>query len=111
MRTLKKIIALIAMCAALLSFTACASKQEIGRELTDVRYTPSRQELVTTYDYKYNWWSGEFVLVPNTHTETMPEKYEVQYIITYDDETTESVWVECTKTEYETALAALGENK
>lgn len=62
---------------------------------------------VTDYEYKYNFWTGDFVLVPNVHTETVPEKYEVLYFVTYDNGDTSHCWEAVNKAEYDAAVAFL----
>lgn len=69
--------------------------------------TPQTQETVTDYEYKYNFWTGDFVLVPNIHTETVPEKYEVLYFVTYDNGDTSHCWEAVNKAEYDAAVAFL----
>lgn len=61
------------------------------------------QETVTTYKNKYNPSEGAWQYVPNVHTKTVPDTYEVQYIITYDDGSEE-----VTRPEYEKVESKLG---
>lgn len=89
MKAIKRILLFLIIVAAALSFTACGDSAEIASKTPlDVRYTPQHQEFVTDYEYKYNWWTGDFELVPNMHTETIPDKYEVLYHIEYTDGST-----------------------
>lgn len=106
---MKKVLSLI--CAVIITvlivvfFAACTEEKEIiNKTPIDCRYTPASQELVTDYEYKYNWWTGDFELVPNIHTETLPERYEVYYKITYIDGEINYCWKEVSKNEYEKVL-------
>lgn len=49
------------------------------------------------------WATGKFVLIPNIHTETFPEKYEIYYRITYDNGKIARIWEEVSKSENEAA--------
>ena len=106
MKPLKHIATLLIIVVALF-FTACTDKEIESKTPLDVRYTPQHQETVTDYEYKFNVWQGDFVLVPNIHTETIPDKYEVQYIVMYTNGDTVTRWEEVDKTEYDAAAAML----
>ena len=95
--------------ACTLLFAACDDKEIADKTPTDLRYTPAHQEMVTDYEYKYNVWQGEFVLVPNVRTEYVPDKYEVYYLITYVDGDTAERWETVGKAEYDAAAAFLSE--
>ena len=67
-------------------FTACSfNKKEISRELVNARYTPAHSSTKTDYEYKYNWNKDEYEYVPGIRYVNEPEKYEFEYIVTYDD--------------------------
>ena len=106
-----KIIAtLLFIALVVFSFTACGGEKEVVDKIPlDTRYTPQHQEVVTTYEYKYDVWGGGFKLLPNAHTETIPERYEVHYRITYTDDSVENVWEEVSKVEYDVAESRLKE--
>lgn len=109
MKAIKRILLFLIIVAAALSFTACGDSAEIvSKTPLDVRYTPQHQEFVTDYEYKYNWWTGDFELVPNMHTETIPDKYEVLYHIEYTDGKTADKWESVNKAEYDAAAALCG---
>lgn len=73
-----KTIALCLLCVIVaVCFTACDDPVVVDKVIEDARYTPQTQETVTDYEYKYNFWTGDFVLVPNVHTETVPEKMDI----------------------------------
>ena len=103
-----KTIALCLLCVIVaVCFTACDDPVVVDKVIEDARYTPQTQETVTDYEYKYNFWTGDFVLVPNVHTETVPEKYEVLYFVTYDNGDTSHSWEAVNKAEYDAAVAFL----
>ena len=90
------------------SLVGCAGEKDIKEKSPiDTRYTPQSQEIVTDYEYKYNFLLGEFVLVPNTHTETIPEKYEVCYLVVYIDDSTIESWETVDKAEYDRAVQTI----
>lgn len=109
MQTLKRITLLLILVACTLLFAACGDKEIADKTPTDLRYTPAHQEMVTDYEYKYNFLQGDWVLVPNVHTETVPDKYEVYYRITYVDGGTTEHWETVDKSEYDAAAAFLSE--
>lgn len=100
---MRKIIAFILIFMIIIPLYGCNSLVETGKEAVEVRYTPAVDKVETDYIYKYNWYLGEFVLVPDTETVHYDEKYEVRYIITYDDGSTLSEWQTADKETYEKA--------
>ena len=104
MKRLKAITFCLLCAIVAICFTACDDRVVVDKVIEDVRYTPQTQETVTDYEYKYNFWTGDFVLVPNVHTETVPEKYEVLYFVTYNNGDTSHCWEVVNKTEYDAAV-------
>lgn len=79
----------------------------------DCRITKPHEGIATDYEYTYDWFNGKVVKMPNVHSDTISEKYEVLYKIEpkrhpspTDDGITEE-WHEVTKEEYEEALNTL----
>lgn len=108
---MKKIFAMVMAILLAVSFTACAEAEtltEVSREIIDTRYTEAYNGVETEYEYKYDWWKGDFVLVPVMKTVHYNEKYEIQYRITYDNGSEETKWCVCTEAEYKQAVAELG---
>ena len=67
----------------------------------DARYTESYQGIETTYDYEFDLFSDNgFKKMPNVHSTIVPEKYELQYKINYDNGATRAEWRTVTKDEY-----------
>lgn len=83
---------------------------EVERKyIVDYRYNEPRNDVVTDYEYKYNIWTEKRELVPNTHTEYVPESYELMWEYQYDDGHTERKWEKCTRFEYDDAKKELGD--
>ena len=66
MRRIIALIFVILFCFSVL--TGCEQKEEVSRDVIDCRYTAAHDTIETDYDYKYDVWSDEFRLMPNTHT-------------------------------------------
>ena len=99
---MKKLIAIILLFVMVVILCAgCAEPPtEVSREPVDVRYTEAYDEIKTGYQYKYNYWKGEFVLVPDVRTVRHQAKWEIQYRITYDNGEEKTDWCGCTEAEY-----------
>lgn len=97
---MKRIISFIFCAIIVISLCSCGFPKEIERTAIDCRYTEAHTELVTEYEHVFSWWTGDFVLVPNTHTKVCPEKYELLYVIKYDDGTSYEKWAEVSRSEY-----------
>lgn len=96
---MKRIVILLVI--MLFALCSCTAKKEIKREIVDYRFTPAHSVVRTDYLYQYNVLKGDFVLVPSVNSYFVDDCYEVQYLITYDDGSTELKWVEVTLPEYE----------
>ena len=97
---MKKIISVISIIALVISLTACY-RTEVSKEPIDYRYTEQSQAIKTEYKHKYSFLKGEFVMIPEVKTVTVPEKYEIKYRITYDDGSTSEEWREVGKLVYD----------
>lgn len=104
------IIIIIVFGIIIFSIVKCSPKV-IKEEPINVRYFPAREEIQTEHEYKYNFLEGEWQLVPNTRTVTVPEKYEVEYLLTYDNGTTTKKWREVSKEVYEDIALKLNSGK
>lgn len=97
-KDMKKVIRLIFVGLIILStmiiLCACGSltKSVVKKTAIDSRYKAAYTEVVTDYQHKYSWYHGDFKLVPNVHSVTHPESYEILYLIEYDDGTTCEQW-------------------
>lgn len=79
----------------------CKDRELISSEIIDTRFTPAHSEVVTTYEYQFDWLEGEFKYLPNTHTEWIADKYEVCEQYTFDNGDIVTQWNECDKEVYE----------
>lgn len=99
---MKKVIAIIVL--LVMVATICAgcgeTPAEVSRVPVDVRYTEAFEGITTEYKYKYDWWKGDFVLVPVMKTVRHDAKWEIQYRITYDNGEEQTEWCACTEAEY-----------
>ena len=99
---MKRILILfITICISISTLTACSmNKKEVSRELVNARYTPAHSSTKTDYEYKYNWNKDDYEYVPVLKHINEPEKYEFEYIVTYDDDSTGHVFETVTKEAY-----------
>ena len=108
---MKKLFAMVLVVLLAVSFTACAEAEtltEVSREIVDTQHTEAYSGVETDYEYKYNWWKGEFQLVPVVKTVHHNAKWQIQYRITYDNGSQKTEWCNCTEAEYNQAVAELG---
>jgi heme O synthase-like polyprenyltransferase len=117
----KIIIAVISIimlvCGIAVCFNGCAttigkeeteiSLVELGREPVAVRYEPPHYNAVTEYEYQWDWWNGEYKLLPVVKNEYVEEKFFVQYAITYTDGSVEYVWNDVPQAIYYEILESL----
>ena len=76
----------------------CAT--EVSREAIDVRYTEACDRVETSYQYKYDILRGGFALVPVVKTVHHEAKWEIRYVVTYDNGRKNTEWCECSEYEY-----------
>ena len=90
------IILIIALCG---SFVSCKQRMEIKREIIDTKFTPAHAETSTSID----WAMYILFDIPLLKVEPklIPDKYEILYLITYDNGDQTHLWVEVTQAEYE----------
>ena len=101
---MKKIIAvLLIIVLTVFPLFGCELPTEIDKEAVEVKYTAAYDNVETDYVYQYNWYIGEYVLLPDTRTVHHDEKYEIKYKIIYDDESVEYEWQTVDKETYEKA--------
>lgn len=99
---MKKLIAIILLSIMVATICAACAEPitEVSREPINARHTEAYEGIETEYEYQYDWWKGDFVLMPVMKTVRYPAKWEIQYRITYDNGETETEWCECTEEEY-----------
>lgn len=93
---MKKVIAVI-LSLIVIFFTGCSSKEIISQKPMELRFTPAHTDVKMDVCI-----IGDYIItVPKTVD--YPDKYEVRYFITYDDDSTECKWIEVDKETYEKA--------
>ena len=65
------------------------------------RYVKAYEDVVTDYEYKYDFINGRLRLLPNTHTVKHKAVYQLKYRTIYDDLTFKDEWVDVSKAEYD----------
>lgn len=97
--------------AAFLMYVLCSCSDDAyiiqSKKAVDTRYTPAYDSVETDTKYEYNWYIGEFQLVPDTHTVKHNEKFEVRYNITYENGSTKAEWCEVDKETYNKVIDEL----
>lgn len=64
----------------------------IDKEPVAAKYEPPHYDTATTYEYQWDWWNGEYKLLPVVNSEYVEEKFNVQYEIIYSDGSKDYVW-------------------
>lgn len=99
----KYMVALIVFICLLLA--GCAEK--VSEIPIDTEYIEAYSAMESVYEYKYDWYHGDFVYLPILKQVHHPEEYKVQYEVTYSDGGTNTVWRTVDKETYEDALKQL----
>lgn len=84
--------------------TGCTHKNVVDKEPLDVCFTPAHSQI--TY---VPMLIGKNI-IPMPHTYYYGERWDVLYLITYDDGSTAKQWREVDQNTYEAARIALGGN-
>lgn len=106
---LNKIIACIMMCVTLFALASCAEK--ISETPVDVEYIASYDAMETVYEYKYDWWNGEWRLLPNYKMVHHEEVYKVHYKVVYSNGDVLLEWKTVDKQTYEEAMRYIEANE
>ena len=99
-KILKKFFS-ICILTILFVLVGCQDSEVVSKEPIDKKYTESYIGVETDYKYQYDWLNGKFRYLPYTHSVEYPEKYEIEYKITYADNEVKKVWEEVSKEDYE----------
>lgn len=95
---MKKIISVLLAIVFCFSFVSCKHKTEISRKAIDKRFTAEHEE---TRVWNSVIPTGKSVIIiPYSQIVTVPDKYEVLYLITYDNGKQKQKWETITETEY-----------
>lgn len=100
-RILKKFFSISVIVILVVMLSGCKQKEIVEKIPIDKLYTEAHSEMETEYEYKYDILNGKFMYVPNLHTVKYPDKYEVQYKVTYNDGSEKIVWEEVVKQDFD----------
>lgn len=88
--------------AVVILLTGCTHKNVVDKEPLDVCFTPAHSETSSMW-----MWTGKSMIpIPITHY--YDARWDVLYLITYDDGSTAKQWREVDQNTYEEARIALG---
>ncbi len=109
-----KFISIIFLIAFILTLLFCSvgCAEVISETPIDAEFIAAYDAMETIYEYKYDWYHGDFKLLPVYKQVHHAEVYKVQYQIIYSDGNSYTEWREVDKVTYEEAekaLAAMGE--
>lgn len=99
----RRALALAALLAALIVLAGCTHKAVVCEEPLDVCFTPAHSEV------RYMWMLIGKNLIPVPHTYSYDARWDVLYLITYDDGSTSKQWRAVDQNTYEEARIALKE--
>ena len=51
--------------------------QVVNKEPIEVKYEPPHYDVVTTYEYQWDWWNSEYKLLPIVKNEYVEEKFNI----------------------------------
>lgn len=105
------IILSVLICTGIVCIGENTKPQEISRQAVDVKYTEAHDEIETTVEYTFDILNGGFVLVPITKTVHCEDKYEIEYLILYSNQSEKRIWQEVSKDEYLKAEVKINEGK
>lgn len=106
---MKKII-FVALCLVMVTML-CGCAEAISEEPINVDFIEAYSAVETKYEYKYDWYHGDYRMVPVIKTVYHPDEYRVQYRVTYDNGSTATVWRTVDRQIYEDALKILETEK
>ena len=104
---MKKILILLCLVLTLVVLVGCY--EMVSEKPIDARYTAAYSAMETVYGYRYDWWHGDWMYLPELKMVHHDEKYEVQYEVVYSDGSEVKEWRTVGKEEYDTALIEMGE--
>ena len=106
---MKRIFAILIVTLLLISTVSCTEPPTaISEKPIDTDFIAAHSSMTTEYEYRWDWWNGEYRLLPVYKEVHYPDTYKVQYEITYSDGTTQTEWREVDKLTYGAVLKELG---
>lgn len=100
---MKRLLKILSAALAILLLAACTVKVEVSREPIDRRYTAQGYFTTVTVLYTYGG-NGVLVPIPQVRAVYHDERYEILYLVTYDDGTSATFWEPVDKAEYDDFL-------
>jgi len=97
---MKKIIGIILIILILSLFSGCKQKIITDKVPLDTRYTEAYTAIETDVRREYSAAHEGYVPTPYTYTVYYHEKWEVLYLVVYEDDTTKERWEEVSKYVY-----------
>ena len=101
------IILIACFLACLIFLTGC--EEVVAETPVNVEYVAAYDAMETQYEYKYDMWHGDFVMLPVLKMVHYEERYKVQYKILYSDGSEVLSWRTVDKATYEEAKQAISE--
>lgn len=99
---MKKMLIGIALVLFVVLLAGCA--EIVSENPIDTEYIPAYDAVETVYNYKYDWYHGDFKYLPEIKTVHHEEEYKVQYERVWSDGSIDIRWMTVSKEEYEKAL-------
>lgn len=106
---LNRIIACIMICTMMFALIGCA--EVVSETPIDTEYIAAYDAMETEYEYKYDWWHGDFVYLPVLKQVHHEEEFKVQYKIIYSNGDEYTKWETVDKHTYEEALRGIENGK
>ena len=94
----------ILLCVVLIFALLTGCNVVVSEKPIDAQYIAPYDAVETEYNYKYDWWNGEFKYLPETKTVHHAAEYKVQYERVWENGYTETYWAVVSKAEYENIL-------
>lgn len=106
---LNKIIVCLMICVMMFALVGCAVA--ISETPVDTEYIAPYDAMETVYEYQWDWWHGEYRLLPNLKMVHHEEVYRVQYKIVYSNGDEQFKWRNVDKQTYEEAMQEIEANE
>ena len=108
-KRIKTITTIVCLLTCLIFLTGCY--EVVSEKPINFEYIPAYDAMETVYEYQYDWYHGDFKLLPNYKMVHHSETYKVQYKITYSDGSNQTLWRTVDKDIFEEAKRTIEEMK
>lgn len=107
---MKKAISILTILILMISLVSCTEpKTEVSEKPINTDFVAAHSSMTTEYEYQWDWWNGEYRLLPVYKEVHYPDTYKLQYEITYSDGSTKTEWREVDKPTYDAVLKEIAE--